>query len=137
MKRAFRLILAFIWLTLGYWLISFVVPFILLFLPFAKSNGGISYSTSNGVYRVQFPGSPGDVIALLYVTQRGNKDIEIPTNYPFGGGASNQIQWSNGYAELFITITFATISIPILGRILRPRPNQSREATTDRSVETS
>jgi hypothetical protein len=132
MKRASRLVLAFIWLTIGYWVISFVVPLVLLFLPFARSSGGISWSASNGIYRVQFPGSPGDVIALLYVTQRGGKDIAIPTDYPFGGGASNQIHWSNAYSQLLITIVFGAVSIPVLRRLLRKEPNQSLEPTAGR-----
>lgn len=45
----------------------------LLFLPFAKSSGGISTSMADGVYKIQFSGSLGQIVALLVSTDSGEK----------------------------------------------------------------
>ena len=75
-----RLILAFLWLTIGYWIISFIVPLLLLFLPFAKSSGGISTFMADGVYKIQFQASPGQIVALLggFSTDTGDKQVSFP-----------------------------------------------------------
>ena len=80
MKRAFRL-----WLTVGYWIISFVLQFALLLLPFAHAGSGILHSgpASNGVHTVQFHGAPGDAV-LVFVTQDGERKVTFWAGSPLG-----------------------------------------------------
>jgi len=124
-----RVILAFLWLTIGYWIISFIVPLVLLFLPFAKSSGGISTSMADGVYKIQFSGSPGQIVALLVSTDTGEKQASFPSMPTAVHGSSEQTQWSSAIYELLIALVFAAASIPILRRLLCNRPNQSLEPT--------
>jgi hypothetical protein len=121
-----RGLLAFLWLTLGYWVISFIVPFLLLFLPFAGSGGGISESSANGVHRVRFDGQPGDVIAYMYVNQSGPKDETFTTPPVPSHGGSTFFRWANAYTQLALVCIYALISIPVLKRILRNQAPQNR-----------
>jgi len=130
-----RVILAFLWLTLGYWIISFIVPLVLLFLPFAKSSGGISTSMADGVYKIQFSASPGQIVALLVSTDTGDKQVSFPGMPTAVHGSSEQTQWSSPIYELLIALIFAAVSIPVLRRLLRQRPNQSLQPTAGRSDE--
>ena len=130
-----RVIIAFLWLTIGYWIISFIVPLLLLFLPFAKSSGGISTSMSDGVYKIQFSGSPGQIVALLVSTDTGEKQVSFPGMPTAVHGSSEQTQWSSPIFELFVALVFAAVSIPVLRRLLRERPNQSLQPTAGRSNE--
>ena len=127
-----RVILAFLWLTIGYWIISFIVPLVLLFLPFAKSSGGISTSMADGVYKIQFSGSPGQIVALLVSTDTGEKQASFPGMPTAVHGSSEQTQWSSPIYELLIALVFAAASIPILRRLLCNRPNQSLEPIAGR-----
>jgi hypothetical protein len=133
MKRAWRFTLAFLWLTVGYWIISFIVPLVLLFLPFAKSSGGISTSLADGVYKIQFPGSPGQIIALLVSTDSGEKEVTFPNMPKTMHGSSEHTQWSSPMFELLIALVFAGLSIPILRRLLRNGSNQALQPTAGRS----
>ena len=90
--KPFRVILAFLWLTIGYWIISFVVPLVLLFLPFAKSSGGISTSMADGVYKIQFSGSPGQIVALLVSTDSGEKQASFSGMPTTVNGSSEKTQ---------------------------------------------
>jgi hypothetical protein len=128
-----RVILAFLWLTIGYWIISFIVPLVLLFLPFAKSSGGISTSMANGVYKIQFSGSPGQIVALLVSTDTGEKEVSFPDMPAAVHGSSEQTQWSSPIFELLVALVFAAVSIPVLRRLLRERPNQALQPTAGRS----
>jgi hypothetical protein len=130
-----RVILAFLWLTVGYWIISFIVPLVLLFLPFAKSSGGISTSMADGVYKIQFSTSPGQIVALLVSTDTGEKQVSFPGMPTAVHGSSEQTQWSSPIYELLIALIFAAVSIPVLRRLLRQRPNQSLQPTAGRSDE--
>ena len=51
-RQVIRRLLAFMWLTIGYWFISFLVPFILLFLPYTTSGEGITKSSTGGVHTI-------------------------------------------------------------------------------------
>jgi hypothetical protein len=135
MKRAWRFVIAFLWLTVGYWIISFIVPLGLLFLPFAKSSGGISTSMADGVYKIQFPASPGQVVALLVSTDTGDKEVSFPGMPTAVHGSSEQTQWASPIYELLIALVFAAVSIPLLRRLLCPRPNQSLQPTAGRRDE--
>jgi hypothetical protein len=53
MKRTWRCIVAFLWLTVASWIISFIVPLGLLFLALARTSGGIS--TSLAFTKFSFP----------------------------------------------------------------------------------
>jgi hypothetical protein len=118
-RRVIRRLVAFLWLTIGYWFISTLVPFILLFLPFATSGGGIEMSSADGVHHVRFPGAPGDIIAVLYVEQRGPKDITFQGASGPSHGGSSHMQWANAYFQLLPVIIFALLSIPVLKRLFR------------------
>jgi hypothetical protein len=122
-----RGVLAFLWLTFGYWVISFIIPFVLVFLPFAQSGGGISTSDAGGVHHVRFTGSPGDVIAFIYVEAAGPKDVKFTTPTVMSHGGSTFLSWTNAYVQLVLVGLFALISIPVLRRIFRIRtsPDQS------------
>jgi len=133
MKRTSRFILAFLWLTVGYWIISFIVPLVLLFLPFAKSSGGISTSMANGVYKIQFPAGPGQIVALLVSTDTGDKEVSFPDMPTAVRGSSERTQWSSPIFELIVVLVFAAVSIPVLRRLLRERPNQTLQPTAGRS----
>ena len=137
MRRTSRFILAFLWLTIGYWIISFIVPLVLLFLPFAKSSGGISTSMADGVYKIQFSGSPGQIIALLVSTDTGDKEVVFPNMPKEVHGSSDRTQWSSAIYELLVTLIFAALSIPILRRLFRERPNHAMERTADRRTANS
>ena len=130
-----RVILAFLWLTVGYWIISFIVPLVLLFLPFAKSSGGICTSMADGVYKIQFSASPGQIVALLVSTDTAEKQVSFPGMPTAVHGSSEQTQWSSPIFELFVALVFAAVSIPVLRRLLRERPNQSLQPTAGRSNE--
>jgi hypothetical protein len=127
-----RVILAFLWLTIGYWIISFIVPLVLLFLPFAKSSGGISTSMADGVYKIQFSGRPGQIVALLVSTDTGEKQASFPGMPTAVRGSSEQTQWSSPIYELLIALVFAAVSIPVLRWLLCKRPNQLLEPTAGR-----
>ena len=133
--KSSRVILAFLWLTVGYWIISFIVPLVLLFLPFAKSSGGISTSMADGVYKIQFSASPGQIVALLVSTDTGDKQVSFPGMPTAVHGSSEQTQWSSPIYELLIALIFAAVSIPVLRRLLRQRPNQSLQPASGRSDE--
>jgi hypothetical protein len=135
MKRPWRYILAFLWLTIGYWIVSFIVPLVLLFLPFAKSGGGISTSLADGVYKIQFPGSPGQIIALLVSTDSGEKKVTFPDMPTDIHGSSDHTQWSSPTYELLIAVVFAGLSIPVLRRLLHNGSNQSMQPTAGRFTE--
>jgi len=130
-----RVIFAFLWLTIGYWIISFIVPLVLLFLPFAKSSGGISTSMADGVYKIQFSGSPGQIVALLVSTDTGEKQVSFPGMPMAVNGSSEQSQWSSPIFELIVALVFAAVSIPVLRQLLRQRPNQSLQPTAGRCTE--
>ena len=130
-----RVILAFLWLSVGYWIISFIVPLVVLFLPFAKSSDGISTSMADGVYKIQFSASPGQIVALLVSTDAGEKQVSFPVMPTAVHGSSEQTQWSSPIYELLIALIFAAVSIPVLRRLLRQRPNQSLQPTAGRSDE--
>jgi hypothetical protein len=118
-KRVSRGLLAFLWLTVGYGLFSVVVPLVLLFLPFAHSNGGIEVSSEQGVHHVRFPGSPGDVVAVLFVSSSGPKDIAFRTPSDSSLSGSTHMEYSNGLLQLILVALFALISIPVLRRVFR------------------
>ena len=121
MKRRFRLTLAFLWLTVGYWIFSFVLQFALILLPFAHSGSGISTSTSNGIHNVHFSGAPGDAV-LVFVTQdggHGGHNVAIPARDVPISSSSTTMAWANGYLQLFLVVLFALVSLPILSRLLR------------------
>ncbi len=126
MKQAFRLILAFLWLTVGYWTFSFVLQFALLLLPFAHTGSGILHSgpASNGVRTVQFHGAPGDAV-LVFVTQDGEKRVTFSAKPPAVSSFTTRMAWDNAYSECFLVGLFALISLPILSRLLRRPPNES------------
>jgi hypothetical protein len=126
-----RMVLAFLWLSIGYWIISFVVPLVLLFLPFAKSSGGVSTSMSDGIYKIQFPSSPGDIVALLVSTDSGDKQVSFPNMPAAVHGSSQHTQWASPIYEFLIALVFAAVSIPILRRLFRDRPNQAMEPTAN------
>jgi len=130
-----RVILAFLWLTVGYWIISFIVPLVLLFLPFAKSSGGISTSMADGVYKIQFSGSPGQIVALLVSTDTGEKHAFFPGMPTAVQSSSEQTQWSSPIFQLIIALVFAAVSIPVLRRLFRDRPNPALQPTAVRSDE--
>ena len=96
MKRPLRLTLAFLWLTVGYWIFSFVLQFALILLPFAHSGSGISTSTSNGVHTVHFSGAPGDAVLVL-VTQSGDHHVTIPARDVVASSSSTTMAWANAY----------------------------------------
>jgi hypothetical protein len=123
-----RVILAFLWLTIGYWIISFIVPLVLLFLPFAESSGGISTSMADGVCKIQFSGRPGQIVALL----TGEKQASFPGMPTAVHGSSEQTQWSSPIYKLLIALVFAAVSIPVLRWLLCKRPNQLLEPTAGR-----
>ncbi len=131
MNRAARVALAFLWLTVGYWFISFIVPLVLLFLPFAKSGGGISTSMAGGVYTIQFPAGPGQIVALLVSTDTGDKTASFPGMPVKTHGSSELTQWDNPIYELVIALVFAAVSIPALRRLLRERPDKALEPTAN------
>jgi hypothetical protein len=126
MKRTFRLMLAFLWLTVGYWTLSFVLQFALLLLPFAHTGSGILHSgpASNGVHTVQFHGAPGDAV-LVFVTQDGEKKVTFSAKPPTVSSFSTTMAWDNAYSDCFLVGLFALISLPILSRLLRRAPNES------------
>jgi len=118
MKRPLRLTLAFLWLTVGYWVFSFALQFVLLLLPFAHSGSGISTSTSNGIHTVHFSGAPGDAVLVL-VTQSGDHNVTVPARDVPISSSSTTMAWANGYLQLFLVVLFALVSLPILSRLLR------------------
>jgi hypothetical protein len=119
MKRSLRLSLAFLWLTFGYWTISFVLEFALILLPFARSDSGISASTSNGAHTVHFSGAPGDAVLVLE-TQSGYHNVTIPaTRDVASSGSGTTMAWANAYLSSFFVVLFALVSLPILSRLLR------------------
>lgn len=119
MKRPLRLTLAFLWLTVGYWVFSFSLQFVLLLLPFAHSGSGISTSTSNGIHTVHFSGAPGDAVLVL-MTQSGDPKVTVPArDVPISSSSSTTMAWANGYLQLFLVALFALVSVPILSRLLR------------------
>ena len=107
------------WLTVGYGLFSIVVPLVLLFLPFAHSNGGIEISAEQGVHHVRFPGSPGDVVAVLFVSRPRSKDVAFRTPADSSLSGSTHMQYSNGFLQLLLIGLFALVSIPVLRRVFR------------------
>ena len=122
MKRSLRLTLAFLWLTVGYWILSLVLQFALILLPFAHSDSGISTSTSNGVHTVHFSGAPGDAVLVL-VRQSGNHNVTIPaTRDVVSSGSSTTMAWANAYLEGLLAVLFALASLPVLSRLLRYDP---------------
>ncbi len=118
-RRVIRGLLAFMWLTIGYWFISFLVPFILLFLPYTMSGEGITKSSTGGVHTISFRGTPGDVIALLVTTTPGPKHVTFDPRPDFSSGSATHMQWDNALFQLLPVIVFALLSIPILKRLFR------------------
>ena len=127
MKRVLRFTLAFLWLTIGYWIFSFVLQFALMLLPFTGS-GSISTSTSNGVHTVDFYGGPGDAVLVL-VTESGDHKVTFPDSHPGSSSSSTSMAWDNGYLQLILVVLFALVSLPILSRLLRHTPNTALEPT--------
>jgi hypothetical protein len=114
---------------------SFIVPLVLLFLPFAKSSGGISTSMTDGVYKIQFSGSPGQIVALLVNTDTGEKQASFSGMPTAVHASSEHTQWSSPIYELLIALVFAAVSIRVLRWLLCRRPNQSLEPTAGRCAE--
>lgn len=112
---------AFLYLAVGYWFIYCLLGFILLFLPYAKSDGGISMSSNQGVHVVTFNGHPGDLVALLYVSDAGKKSLDFATSTESTSSASTSFRWDNAYFHFLAASLFALISIPILKCLLRDR----------------
>jgi hypothetical protein len=121
-KRFPRAILAFLWLTLGYGFVSIFLPLVLLLFPFAHSGGGIEVSAEQGVHHVRFPGSPDDVIAVLFVTNSGPKDISYSTPPDASLSGSEHMQFSNAFLQLLLVAFFALVSIPVLRWVFRNEP---------------
>jgi hypothetical protein len=128
MNRVLRFALAFLWLTVGYWIFSFVLQFALLLLPFAGS-GSISTSTSDGVHTVDFVGAAGDAV-LVFVTESGDHKVTFPESRPGGSSSSTTMTWGNAYLELFLVVVFALVSLPILSRLLRHTPDNTALGST-------
>ena len=118
MKRPLRLTIAFLWLTVGYWVFSFALQFVLLLLPFAHSGSGISTSTSNGIHTIHFSGAPGDAILVL-MTQSGDPKVTVPAQQVLVSASSTTMAGTNAYLQLILVVVFALISLPILSRFLR------------------
>jgi hypothetical protein len=126
MKRPLRLTLAFLWLTIGYWIFSFVLQFALILMPFTHGGSGISTSTQPGLYKVQFSGTPGDAVLVL-ASHTGDYTVDFPATQPSGSSSSTAIAWGNGFLQLFLVVAYALVSLPILSRLLRREPsNQIR-----------
>ena len=120
MKRPLRLTLAFLWLTIGYWMFTFVLQFVLILMPFAHSGSGISTSGGDGVNMVHFSGTPGDAVLVL-VSSSGEKDITFPTTRQSTTSShSTSMAWGNAYLQLLLVVAYALVSLPILSRLLRP-----------------
>ena len=117
MKRIARFVIAFLYLTIGYWIFSFAFRYAAILLPFAKAESSISMSSGEGYHYLRFSGTPGEVI-LVFVSGKANgmgfptPSVTSPTGF----------EWANVYFESFGIIIFALVSIPILGRILRDSP---------------
>ena len=119
MTHLLKLTIAFLWLTVGYWLFSTILPFALLLLPYAGAGGGISMSSAQGVHQVRFSGRPGDLVLVLYVSDAGEKSLAYTTSNEPVRASSTTYQWSNAIVQLTIVALFALISIPLLRRLLR------------------
>jgi hypothetical protein len=133
MKRPLRLTLAFLWLTVGYWIFSFVLQYALILMPFAHSGSGISTSGGDGVNTVHFSGTPGDAVLVL-VSSSGEKDINFPsTRHINSSSNSTSMAWGNGLLQLFFVMAYALVSLPILSKLLRREPsNRAMEPTASR-----
>lgn len=119
MKRPLRVTLAFLWLTIGYWIFSFVLQFALILSPFAHSGSGISTSSARGANTVHFSGAPGDAV-LVFVTQHGDHDVTFPTTHDAVTSSSSAMAWANAYLQLLLVAMYALVSLPLLSRLLRP-----------------
>ena len=119
MNKSTRNLLAFLYLTVGYFIFSFLLVFVILLLPFAYSGEGISHSEKQGVHQVQFHGSPG-LVLLLYATDTGNKNLQYDTtSEAINSSGTDYSRWTSIYWEFFTTAAFALLSIPILKRIFK------------------
>ena len=88
---------------------------------------------ADGVCKIQFPGSPGQIIALLVSTDTGDKEVTFPNMPNAIHGSSTHTEWSSPIYELLVAVIFAAVSIPILRRLFRERPNQAMQPTAPRS----
>jgi len=112
---------AFLYLTVGYWFISSLLPFALIVLPFATDNSGISAGREDGVATVRFHGSPGDVVFIATVVDSGDKELKYKVPDSPYSASSTTAKWDNVYVSIFIHIVFALISIPILKRLFQTK----------------
>ena len=119
LSRFLKLALAFLWLTVGYWFFSTIVPFVLMLLPYVGSGGGISMSSEQGVHQLRFSGRPGDLVLVLYVSDAGEKNLTYTTSSKAVRSSSTTYEWSNAIVQLSLVALFAVVTIPLLRRLLR------------------
>jgi hypothetical protein len=84
---------------------------------------------ADGVYKIQFSDSPGQIVALLGSTDTGEKRVSFPGMPTTVNSSSEQTQWASPIFELIVALVFAAVSIPVLHRLLRDRSNKSLQPT--------
>lgn len=117
MSRPLKILLSFLWLTFGYWILSIWLQIILMLLPFAASGTGISVHSADGYHTVNFSGSPGDAV-LVVVTKSGPREVTFSGSTQSFASSSAMMQ-VNIFSGLIIPLLYAAISIPVLGKLLR------------------
>jgi hypothetical protein len=118
-RKTVRGLLAFIWLTIGYFFVSFLVPFILVFLPYATSSSEITHTSGGGVHTISFHGTPGDVIVLLVTATPGPKRVMFDSDPEWTSSSSTHMQWASAFFQLLPIVVFALLSIPVLKALFR------------------
>ena len=131
MKRHTRNLMAFLYLTVGYWIFTFLLLFALL--PFTEAGPGFSTSSEQGVHQVRFHGSSGDLVLLLFVSDAGDKNLRYTTSAEPANAMSTSFRLVNSYFEFISIALFALISIPVLKRIFRNGPTTAEPTSPSRS----
>jgi len=109
--------LAFLWLTFGYWILSTWLQIVLVLLPFAGPGSGLSVGSTDGYHTVNFSGSPGDAV-LVVVTKSGPQELTFAESGQ-GQASSTAMSQVNTFAGLIISVLYAALSLPVLAKLLR------------------
>lgn len=124
MPRSLKILLSFLWLTFGYWILSVWLQIILMLLPFAAPGTGISVHSADGYHTVNFSGSPGDAVLVL-VTKAGHREFTFGESAQSSASSSAMIQLNTLFG-LIITVLYAAISLPVLTKLLESENDNDR-----------
>lgn len=77
----------------------------------------MSVRSADGYHTVNFSGSPGDAL-LIFVRKSGPQEVTFRESGRSGTSSTAMAQ-VNTFGGLIISVLYAVISIPVLGRLLR------------------